>query len=126
MDEFKTPNRRTIGTAGENSAKVFLLKRGFRFIAANYFTRWGEIDLVMEDQNTLVFVEVRKKTNNQFGRPEESITARKIRHLEKAAMIFIAQHRQFEKNIRFDVVAIDATELTHYPNAWAGSGHYFY
>ena len=80
------------GEDGEAIAAQFLERRGLRLIERNYRCRYGEIDLVVRDGATLVFVEVRQRTGSGFGGAAESITAAKRRRLLAAARHYLARH----------------------------------
>jgi putative endonuclease len=122
MGEF-SDGRRVVGSEGENQAREFLCVKGYRWICSNFRTRWGEIDLIMRDGPTLVFVEVRRRRNVQFGLPEESVNRKKMRHLTLAAMVFIQRNRAHNCRARFDVVTLDEQGLRHYPDAFMTEGN---
>jgi len=98
-----------IGKSKEKLACRYLEDKGFQLIEKNYYCRRGEIDLIMRDKNSLVFVEVRYRKNDYFGSALESITIHKQRRL-----IFTAQHYLQQTRTplasRFDVVAISGPE----------------
>ena len=101
-------DRRTSGQAAEDAARRHLGARGLKVIRRNYQTRRGEIDLVMRDGDTLVFVEVRSRGRGAMVSPAESVDARKQRRLIAAAEHFLTRHpRLADRPTRFDVVAID-------------------
>lgn len=89
----------------------------------NFSTRLGEIDLIMEKKDTLVFVEVRERQSNRYGSPAETVTPRKQARIAKAALMFIKAHHLYNKNLRFDIVAIANGAVTHLENAFAPSGY---
>jgi putative endonuclease len=96
---------RARGAEVEAAARDFLLARGLRPVAANASWRFGELDLVMLDGDTLVFVEVRYRRSARFGGGVASIDAGKRRRLVKAAQAFLSAHRRYaEAPCRFDVV----------------------
>jgi putative endonuclease len=101
------------GAKAEARARRHLEKQGLRCLASNFRTRWGELDLVMEQGRQLVFVEVRYRRNTHFGGAIASVTAAKQARLIKAASQFLDQHRLGHRPVRFDIVAIDgaAAEL---------------
>jgi putative endonuclease len=108
----KPSNHRARGTAVEAAARAHLLKAGLREVAANANYRFGELDLVMldDDRNgiTLVFVEVRYRRNPNFGGGAASVDANKRRKIIHAAQAFLAAHRQFANAAcRFDVIEAD-------------------
>jgi putative endonuclease len=88
-------------------AERFLLRQGLKLMHRNYRCRWGEVDRVMEDSGTLVFVEVRLRTRQDFASPEGSVDARKQDKLIRTARYFIARHPHLSNMpARFDVVAL--------------------
>lgn len=98
-------NRRTQGAHVEALAREFLLREGLTPVAANANYRGGELDLVMRDGNTLVFVEVRYRRGSGFGGGAASVDANKRRKLVHAAGLFLAAHREHAKApCRFDVI----------------------
>lgn len=96
-----------IGRWGEQAAQEFLVEKGLIPLAANCRTAYGEIDLIMRDQETIVFVEVKTRTNSRFGWPEESITPRKQAHLQQTAAFLMQEHADWGEQWRIDVVAIN-------------------
>lgn len=95
------------GRRAESRARRYLEGRGLDFIEANYRCRSGEIDLIMDDDGALVFVEVRYRRNRDFGGALESIDAGKQRRLRTAAAHYLQYRRQdVEPACRFDVVLI--------------------
>lgn len=100
-----------IGKAAEDFACKFLLKQGLRLITRNFYCRSGEIDLIMQDKEHLVFIEVRYRNSNIFGSAVESITYNKQQKLLKAANYYLSQNKLIEKvACRFDVVAITSLQ----------------
>ncbi|TZF82394.1 YraN family protein, partial [Cognatilysobacter lacus] len=99
------------------AAREHLVRAGLEPVAANAGYRVGELDLVMRDGATLVFVEVRYRANDRFGGGAQSVTAAKRRKLVRAASLFLATHRRWaDAPCRFDVVEasgdIDSPQLT--------------
>ena len=105
------------GRYGENIAKEFLIKRGFVFIEANFENKIGEIDLIMSDEDWLVFVEVKYKSDDRLGIPEEMISPNKIWQVKRVAESYLVEKRikHFEK-FRLDAVCILDQEIRHYEN----------
>lgn len=101
------PARIAQGRKGEEIACQFLASKGYKIIAKNFRTRFGEIDIVAQDGKTLVFVEVKARASREFGLPEEAITPRKIRHLTKAGEYFKLKNPRTPDLFRIDLVAID-------------------
>ena len=94
-----------LGQAGEDIARRYLEERGYALLEANYRCRWGEVDLVMEHEGSVVFVEVRTKRNSAFGTPEESVTATKRKRLTATAYTYLQEHA-LDVPFHIDLVAI--------------------
>lgn len=99
------PSHLSAGQRAEESALAYLQQRGFRLVERNYRCRLGEIDLVMEDRDRLVFVEVRYRASVRYGGALESIDGRKQARLVAAASHYLASKR-IDRPARFDVVAL--------------------
>lgn len=99
-------NRRELGLQGEEMAARYLKKRGYQILARNYYTRYGELDIICVKRNELIFVEVKTRRSTKYGTPEEAITSRKIEHLRKAAAIYLEANQPSFREIRFDVIAL--------------------
>jgi putative endonuclease len=93
------------GTHAELACCEFLKNQGLKFLQKNFHGRQGEIDLIMLDKKTLVFVEVRYRKNNDYGGALASITPLKQRHILTTAEFFLQQHPQYT-NARIDVVGM--------------------
>lgn len=97
--------RRARGDAVEAAALIDLQAHGLRLLARNAQSRGGEIDLVMLDAHTLVFIEVRYRASDAFGGGSASVDVRKRRKLVHAAQVFLMQHPRYaQAACRFDVV----------------------
>lgn len=99
--------RRNVGILGENLAKDFLKKRGYRILESNYRCREGEIDIIARHRDSLVFIEVRTKRSLEFGSPEESITPTKMERLRAVAAHYQQTHNNLPASWRIDVVAVE-------------------
>lgn len=95
------------GQAAELEARAFLEARGLSCLASNFRCRYGEIDLVMQDDTALIIVEVRYRRHDGFMDPSESITRAKQQRIARAAAFFLQQaRRRAELAVRFDVVSL--------------------
>lgn len=94
------------GTFAEDAAAEFLTDRGLRLLERNYRCRFGEIDLVLREGGTLVFVEVRYRGSGAYGSAAESITPAKRKKLLRAARHYMAAHSEFPQ-CRFDAVLLN-------------------
>lgn len=98
---------RILGDYWENVALKYLKKKQLKKIKRNYNCKAGEIDIIMTDIDTLVFVEVKYRKNSDWVSALESVTKRKQRRIIKAAQLFLLQNKKFQDwNCRFDVVSI--------------------
>ena len=103
--------KRLIGQRGERQAERYLVRRGLRLVARNWHCRHGEIDLVMIDGDSLVFVEVRMRSPRGFGSGADSVHRGKQTRLIHAASMFLAEHPQWQdRPCRFDVLAIEGPD----------------
>ncbi|KGI77067.1 YraN family protein [Oleiagrimonas soli] len=99
---------RATGDAFEDRALAHLERAGLKAVARNFHTRFGELDLIMRDGATLVFVEVRYRRSRGYGGAAMSVTARKRERLVRAAEGFLAAHPEHaERDCRFDVIAFE-------------------
>ncbi len=111
----------TTGKKGEEIAKKYLEKKGYKILEKNYKTKYAEIDLIAEKRNELVFVEVRTKMGENFGTPEETIDKKKMRKLWGNAMAYAARNK-WRGLYRVDAVCIvlkpsgEVDRLNHYEN----------
>ncbi len=113
-------NHNDLGNVGEDEAVAYLIKKGYKIIHRNYRFAKAEIDIIAETENWLVMVEVKARTNDSYGRPEEFVSRGKQKHLIRAANQFIEDYPT-EKEIRFDVISIllePTFQLTHIPEAF--------
>lgn len=118
-----------VGRTGERAAVFYLMVRGYRVVERNYRNKWAEIDLVMQRGGTLVFVEVRTRCGESFSKPEETLTAEKMRKLRRNAQAYAACH-QWKGACRIDAVCVilaarrfglgyRVARLNHYDNITA-------
>ena len=96
-----------MGRRAETRAADYLQQKGYTIVGRNYYTRYGELDIICEQGDTIVFVEVRSKRSSAFGAPEESITPAKIARLRQTALSWLAEKGTcWYPNLRFDVITI--------------------
>jgi putative endonuclease len=102
-----TVARQRLGVQGETLACDQLESLGYTIVQRRFRTRFGEIDVVADDHGTLVFVEVKTKTDSSFSDPVESVTKQKQRRLVSMAEQYVAYHHSDHLPCRFDVVTVD-------------------
>jgi putative endonuclease len=100
----------TFGRAGERLAAIELESRGYHVLETNFRCRYGEIDLIVENEYDLIFVEVKLRRGTAFGMPEEAVDVRKQRKLLQLAVYYLALHEYTERSWRIDVVAIQLSK----------------
>ena len=102
---------RDLGAWGERQARLHLEAKGYQVVATNYRCRAGEVDIVANHGEELVFVEVKTRRGSAYGRPEESITAAKAERLEAVAEEFLQSQTEGQYNSgtpwRIDLVCLD-------------------
>lgn len=111
-------NNRKSGIEGENLAVEYLKKQGYLILERNYSTKVGEIDIIAEDKDTIVFVEVKARENTKFGQPIESITAKKVHSIIRSAQWYLSAKRKQDSLCRFDVIEVLRGEVTHTKDAF--------
>ncbi|MEO6893035.1 MAG: YraN family protein [Ktedonobacteraceae bacterium] len=99
-----------LGRAGERLAERTLVDRGYHMLERNFRCRYGEIDLVAEDGEDLVFVEVKTRRGTAYGLPEEAVNARKQRKILEVASYYLDLHTCAERSWRVDVVAVQLSK----------------
>lgn len=100
--------RRRIGDAGEFLAAAILKQEGYHVIKRNFVCKWGELDIIAKKENTLVFVEVKTRLNDQYGSGREAVDERKKRHIRNCAQDFLSQTCLSYDQIEFLVAEITA------------------
>ena len=105
-----TQARLSLGKHGEDLACRELRRRGYAVLARRYRTRWGEIDIVARDGDTLVFIEVKTRRSTGFGGPVAAVNFRKQRRLINMARSYLLGLAGPEPPCRFDVVGVTLTE----------------
>ena len=101
------------GQKGEALAVEHFKKKGFIILHRNWRHRHWEVDIIAEEKGILHFIEVKTKTSNRFGYPEEEVNEKKIRNLISAAEVYLYQHPQWKK-IQFDILSITLEPEIHY------------
>lgn len=115
-------DRQTIGKDAEKHAETFLKSQKLKLISRNYSCRFGEIDLIMQDRSTLVFVEVRHRKSRSFGGAAASVTRTKQQRIIKTAKWFLSQKPTFQKmDCRFDVIAFEDDAAPNHPLWYKGA-----
>jgi len=114
-----TRERLGLGRRGEKLAEEHLSRLGYRLLERSARSRLGEIDLVMKDGGTIVFVEVKTRSSVRFGEPEEAVDPRKQARIARAAQVYLKLKGWTDVPMRFDVVAISGGRVRHIPDAFS-------
>jgi putative endonuclease len=117
------------GRLGEQAARDHLEASGMKFLTANYRSARGEIDLVFRDRDCLVFVEVKARSSEAWGRPASAVNARKRKALSRVALDYLGALKEPRVKMRFDVVEVllangGVHEVRHLPNTFSLSAPY--
>lgn len=112
------PQNYVVGREGEQIAAHFLEKKGYIIREINYTTKFGEIDIVAMDKDILVVCEVKRRKFDTHGRPGEAVNYYKQRQIARVTQSFIAKHRLYHHQVRFDVIEILGDTIEHIENAF--------
>lgn len=109
-----------LGSRGEKQAVSFLLKENYQILETNYRFKRLEIDIIALDKNNndLVFIEVKTRSNSFFGNPSLAVNRKKLYNLQKVAQHFLLKEK-LDNLFRFDIIAISASQVEHFKNITA-------
>jgi len=117
-------NKISLGKKGEELALSYLKSKKFKIIEKNLRNRFGEIDIICEHQNSIIFIEVKTRRSNKYGCPEEAITINKQRKIIMNALSYLTRYHLGKKNSRFDVLVVSISDnctiknIKHIENAF--------
>lgn len=122
-----TASRQDLGRAGERLAEAYLRQRGLKTLARRYQTPVGELDLVMRERDTIVFVEVKTRSARSHADPQDNLRPTQQRHIGRCARWYLHHKRLEDAPCRFDVVAIvlpdhGDPDVTYFPHAFHPRG----
>jgi putative endonuclease len=122
---MQTNNRQSLGKSGEDIACQELERRGYAILARGYRSRFGEIDIIANHEQTIVFVEVKARAGDEFGGGAAAVTPWKQRRITQMAIDYLSRNKLHDKPCRFDVVTVDVKddgpEIVVYANAFDGA-----
>ena len=113
---------------GEKKASLYLNKKGYKILEHNYRALKGEIDIICQKRNQIVFVEVKRRSSDAFGEGTEAITNKKMKQIQKIALCYIKARQAFDADYRFDVISIlgqDKDDIEHIENAFLAQDSVF-
>lgn len=111
-------NTRRVGALGEDIAVKYLVKHGFKILARNFTCHFGEVDIVAMEKDTVVFVEVKWRKDESFGKPREAVNWRKQQTIIKCANYWLYKNEKVGLPVRFDVMEIMGSELVFLRDAF--------
>ncbi len=97
---------KSTGHYGEEVAVAYLKQKGYSIVERNYRKRFGEIDIIAENGETVVFVEVKTRRSTRYGSPFDAVDDRKQKKMSRVALAYLNSRKLFDKLARFDVVAV--------------------
>jgi putative endonuclease len=121
--------RESFGTRGERAAERFLTDLGYRVLRRQHRNHGGELDLIVLDGDTVVFVEVKTRSGVTHGQPIDAVNVEKQRRMTRAALVFLKREDWLNRRSRFDVIAVvwadrqAPPQITHYRNAFEPPGN---
>lgn len=122
MYREKNKNKRKIGAEQEALAEQYLIKQGYHILQKNFYSRFGEIDIIAKKDKYLVFIEVKYRKDEKMGFPEEAIDMRKQNNIIQMARFYMFQKKISENTpCRFDVVCILGEKIQLLENAFSPS-----
>lgn len=113
--------RHILGKTGEEIARQYLIKNGYRLLVSNFRCRQGEIDIIAVDKNEIVFIEVKTRKNANYGCPVDAVNKRKQKHILNASKYYIYINNLENRDIRFDVIEVykkDKFYINHIKNIY--------
>jgi putative endonuclease len=117
-----TLHNKTIGKIGEDIALHYLLDKGYTLLKQNYTSHWGEVDLIMQKENKVVFIEVKTKVGNLKGKPYDAVTPAKLHHLQRPIQYFLLDRKYKDFKYALDIISITLNtqlvkeDLKHFEN----------
>lgn len=99
-------NNKITGNFGEKLAHDYLIKSGYKVLEINFTTRVGEIDIIVEKEDIIAFVEVKARKNLRYGMPREAVNERKMQKIIRVAENYIVYKAREDRQYRFDVIEV--------------------
>ncbi|CAN7466154.1 YraN family protein [Paenibacillus sp. LjRoot153] len=111
MSKLHKDDRKMLGRQGEELAFSYLVEQAYQIVERNWRCRSGEIDIIAEKSNKLIFIEVRtRRPSNRFGTAKESVDYRKQAKVREIAQFYMHRFQKYEQSIQFDVIAVEMSE----------------
>ncbi len=110
--------KKFLGRAGEVKATQYLKSKGYALLDRNYKTHIGEIDIIVQKGEEIIFVEVKTRSSDSYGAPSEAVNDRKREKYFRVATEYLVKHKLTDNPCRFDVIEIENGEINHIENAF--------
>lgn len=112
--------KKDFGKKGEELASKYLKNNGYEVINQNFRCKLGEIDLIAIKNNTIIFIEVKTRSNTKFGTPEQAVDSNKRKHILRTSQVFLAKNKLNNYDLRFDIISIymngNIYKIEHFKN----------
>jgi len=112
--------KQTLGNKGEEEAGKYVQNKGYKILGKNYCSKFGEIDLIARDKDELIFIEVKARSNDDFGLPEQEFNARKKKRLRRVIQSYLWEKKATDDQWRVDLITVDYSQssprICHYQN----------
>lgn len=118
VDGKQDKQNKKLGKRGENQACKYLKKSGYSILERNYKNPFGEIDIIAQKEDTVAFIEVKTRLNENYGAPSEAVDKkRRFKYIKGAEYYFLG--KQIDFTVRFDIIEILRGEINHIENAFS-------
>ncbi|MDR1417912.1 MAG: YraN family protein [Endomicrobium sp.] len=125
MNFFKTKTPRDVGFNKEKEAIKYIKKLKYKVLVTNFTTKFGEIDIIATDKNSIVFIEVKYRKSLYSGTPQEAVTFTKQQKIIKSSIIYMKMNN-IKRDIRFDIIAISNDKIELIKSAFVPMQHQYY
>ena len=109
--------KRQLGFSGESKAAAFLKKAGYKIIKRNYKCPFGEVDIIAQNGDVVAFIEVKTRTNYNYGQPNEAVGYDRQKRYKNSARFYFA-NREIDCTVRFDIIEVTPQGINHIENAF--------
>ena len=99
-------DKRKFGIIGEKITQGYLINKGYEILDTNFYTKRGEIDIIAQKDNYIVFVEVKTRSSFEYGTPAMAVNSTKKKHMKSAAKVFLQLNKLYGHDVRFDVIEV--------------------
>ncbi len=111
-------NTKIPGQRGEALAFNYLIENNYKILNTNFSCKLGEIDIIAQKDDYIIFVEVKARSSSAFGLPREAVTYQKQQHIKRTALFYLQKTKNLDKFCRFDVIEILGDKISHIENAF--------